>query len=231
MRRLKTVRRPPIYPKTPGHLPCSSLTHPLPLSSRRPSVSFGGFGFILTGINVAPSPSASSFDLTKGWALLQPLPEGSAEYLNDFCNSSLNLPAPRGIYKTQNPVLVYVVRANLGRIALYYGLPCGFQLRNRPFSVKLELESWPRRKQEPDLSQFFSRRFACADSPAESRARFGGMVPSPPAWMSDQDFDEAAVQASQVRYGRKKALYALAASFAFLASSTTRSVMCGGTFS
>ena len=47
MRRLKTVRRPPIYPKTPGHLPCSSLTHPLPLSSRRPSVSFGGFGLRL----------------------------------------------------------------------------------------------------------------------------------------------------------------------------------------
>ena len=45
MRRLKTGRRPPIYPKTPGHLPCSSLTHPLPLPSRRPSVSFGGFGF------------------------------------------------------------------------------------------------------------------------------------------------------------------------------------------
>ena len=44
MRRLKTGRRPPIYPKTPGHLPCSSLTQPLPLSSRRPSVSFGGFG-------------------------------------------------------------------------------------------------------------------------------------------------------------------------------------------
>ena len=47
MRRLKTGRRPPIYPKTPGHLPCSSLTHPLPLPSRRPSVSFGGFGFRL----------------------------------------------------------------------------------------------------------------------------------------------------------------------------------------
>ena len=47
MRRLKTVRRPPIYPKTPGHLPCSSLTHPLPLPSRRPSVSFGGFGLSL----------------------------------------------------------------------------------------------------------------------------------------------------------------------------------------
>ena len=45
MRRLKTVRRPPIYPKSPGHLPYSSLTHPLPLPSRRPSVSFGGFGF------------------------------------------------------------------------------------------------------------------------------------------------------------------------------------------
>ena len=47
VRRLKTVRRPPIYPKTPGHLPCSSLTHPLPLPSRRPSVSFGGFGLSL----------------------------------------------------------------------------------------------------------------------------------------------------------------------------------------
>ena len=44
MRRLKTLRHPPIYPKSPGHLPCSSLTHPLPLPSRRPSVSFGGFG-------------------------------------------------------------------------------------------------------------------------------------------------------------------------------------------
>ena len=41
---MKTVRRPP-YPKwNPGYFPCSSLT-PLPLSSRRPSVSFGGFGF------------------------------------------------------------------------------------------------------------------------------------------------------------------------------------------
>ena len=41
---MKTVRRPP-YPKwNPCYFPCSSLT-PLPLSSRRPSVSFGGFGF------------------------------------------------------------------------------------------------------------------------------------------------------------------------------------------
>ena len=48
MRRLKTVRRPPIYPKSPGHLPCSSLTHPLPLHSRRPSMSFGGFGLRMT---------------------------------------------------------------------------------------------------------------------------------------------------------------------------------------
>ena len=54
MRRLKTVRRPPIYPKTPGHLPCSSLTHPLPLSSRRPSVSFGGFGLNLVDFHGEP---------------------------------------------------------------------------------------------------------------------------------------------------------------------------------
>ena len=56
MRRLKTLRRPPIYPKTPGHLPCSSLTHPLPLSSRRPSVSFGGFGLNRrwAGIDISP---------------------------------------------------------------------------------------------------------------------------------------------------------------------------------
>ena len=52
MRRLKTGRRPPIYPKTPGHLPCSSLTHPLPLPSRRPSVSFGGFGLSHTALRI-----------------------------------------------------------------------------------------------------------------------------------------------------------------------------------
>ena len=44
---MKTVRRPP-YPKwNPCYFPCSSLT-PLPLSSRRPSVSFGGFGLTLS---------------------------------------------------------------------------------------------------------------------------------------------------------------------------------------
>ena len=43
---MKTVRRPP-YPKwNPGYFPCTSLI-PLPLSSRRPSVSFGGFGLKL----------------------------------------------------------------------------------------------------------------------------------------------------------------------------------------
>ena len=46
---MKTVRRPP-YPKwNPGYFPCSSLT-PLPLSSRRPSVSFGGFGLRWIGV-------------------------------------------------------------------------------------------------------------------------------------------------------------------------------------
>ena len=34
MRRLKTVRRPPIYPKTPGHLPCSP--HPPPSAALTP---------------------------------------------------------------------------------------------------------------------------------------------------------------------------------------------------
>ena len=59
MRRLKTGRRPPIYPKTPGHLPCSSLTHPLPLPSRRPSVSFGGFGPKATAYERATDPVTS----------------------------------------------------------------------------------------------------------------------------------------------------------------------------
>ena len=38
-----TEDRPPAshLPQDPGHLPCSSLTHPLPLSSPRPSVSLG----------------------------------------------------------------------------------------------------------------------------------------------------------------------------------------------
>ena len=70
MRRLKTVRRPPIYPKPPGHLPCSSLTHPLPLSSRRPSVSFGGFGLREnTGIVVA-------YDVNEAIALIRANPTG-----------------------------------------------------------------------------------------------------------------------------------------------------------
>ena len=48
---MKTVRRPP-YPKwNPGYFPCSSLT-PLPLSSRRPSVSFGGFGLRLIILSI-----------------------------------------------------------------------------------------------------------------------------------------------------------------------------------
>ena len=47
---MKTVRRPP-YPKwNPGYFPCSSLIS-LPLSSRRPSVSFGGFG-VSVGVTV-----------------------------------------------------------------------------------------------------------------------------------------------------------------------------------
>ena len=67
MRRLKTVRRPPIYPKTPGHLPCSSLTHPLPLSSRRPSVSFGGFGL---SMDVLCSPLTTIFAGAAGLCLM-----------------------------------------------------------------------------------------------------------------------------------------------------------------
>ena len=56
---MKTVRRPP-YPKwNPGYFPCSSLT-PLPLSSRRPSVSFGGFGF--RKILAEPDPEIALFD-------------------------------------------------------------------------------------------------------------------------------------------------------------------------
>ena len=90
MRRLKTVRRPPIYPESPGHLPCSSLTHPLPLPSRRPSVSFGGFGLSMsrnvwwslaisttdddiinvtqsTGGNTVPAPTATSTMTVIAW--------------------------------------------------------------------------------------------------------------------------------------------------------------------
>ena len=54
---MKTVRRPP-YPKwNPGYFPCSSLT-PLPLSSRRPSVSFGGFGLRLRRLRRELEPVA-----------------------------------------------------------------------------------------------------------------------------------------------------------------------------
>ena len=41
---LQTARQPPVYPNSsPDHRTSNSLT-PLPLSSRRPSVSIGGFG-------------------------------------------------------------------------------------------------------------------------------------------------------------------------------------------
>ena len=70
MRRLKTVRRPPIYPKSPGHLPCSSLTHPLPLPSRRPSVSFGGFRLKPTNrLSDSTSYSMSSIPGSLRWPL------------------------------------------------------------------------------------------------------------------------------------------------------------------
>ena len=69
MRRLKTVRRPPIYPKTPGHLPYS-LTHPLPLSSRRPSVSFGGFGLKRKNLEVSFKEDGPEGSITATFATL-----------------------------------------------------------------------------------------------------------------------------------------------------------------
>ena len=70
---MKTVRRPP-YPKwNPGYFPCSSLT-PLPLSSRRPSVSFGGFGLgqsilpFLVMVRLSESRPAPTTDVhSRGW--------------------------------------------------------------------------------------------------------------------------------------------------------------------
>ncbi len=47
-------RQPPVYPNSsPDHRACNFLT-PLPLSSRRPSVSTGGFGLTLTLSSLAP---------------------------------------------------------------------------------------------------------------------------------------------------------------------------------
>ena len=73
---MKTVRRPP-YPKwNPGYFPCSSLT-PLPLSSRRPSVSFGGFGLSqsrprLGCLAGTLSPSRRQIRSTRLWFTLHP---------------------------------------------------------------------------------------------------------------------------------------------------------------
>ena len=60
---MKTVRRPP-YPKwNPGYFPCSSLT-PLPLSSRRPSVSFGGFGLTQARNGLTSEPLGGLREIT-----------------------------------------------------------------------------------------------------------------------------------------------------------------------
>ena len=74
MQRLKTGRRPPIYPKTPGHLPCSSLTHPLPLPSRRPSVSFGGFGLRKSWVDEQTKDNFHPFGGTGHRSLCTPRP-------------------------------------------------------------------------------------------------------------------------------------------------------------
>ena len=47
VRQLKTVRRPPIYPNGTQAISPVAPSPPPPLSSRRPSVSFGGFGLRL----------------------------------------------------------------------------------------------------------------------------------------------------------------------------------------
>ncbi len=82
---MKTVRRPP-YPKwNPGYFPCSSLT-PLPLSSRRPSVSFGGFG-LRSGAVAYVVKSAGAEELKKairvavagGRYVTSPFPEAFIE--------------------------------------------------------------------------------------------------------------------------------------------------------
>ena len=60
-KRLQTVRRTSHLPQwSPGYLPCSSLT-PLPLSSTRPSVSFGGFGLSTTQV---PEPTSQTTPTT-----------------------------------------------------------------------------------------------------------------------------------------------------------------------
>ena len=82
MRRLKTVRRPPIYPKTPGHLPYS-LTHPLPLSSRRPSVSFGGFGLNGTIVNGRENTFSQIAGVTPEYLSVRNLEVASGQFLSN----------------------------------------------------------------------------------------------------------------------------------------------------
>ena len=98
MRRLKTVRRPPIYPKTPGHLPCSSLTHPLPLPSRRPSVSFGGFGLklgVFVGLLIFLMVATIACDNT------EPLLEPAS--IQESTGTSAPTPTPDGTDVSQSP--------------------------------------------------------------------------------------------------------------------------------
>ena len=90
MRRLKTVRRPPIYPKTPGHLPCSSLTHPLPLSSPRPSVSFGGFGLKIDSVD-----EDQRFEPDVELALFRVTQEATNNVVKDFKGTAIDVSLSR----------------------------------------------------------------------------------------------------------------------------------------
>ena len=86
---MKTVRRPP-YPKwNPGYFPCSSLT-PLPLSSRRPSVSFGGFG-----LNDLPLLAAR---LGRPWRVLRSAGAGSGDPVGIGVRPLIKLGGPRVLF-------------------------------------------------------------------------------------------------------------------------------------
>ena len=79
-KRLQTARQPPVYPNSsPDHRACNSLT-PLPLSSRRPSLSIGGFGLNRLIQDLSEDQVLEAVEEAQEGRLIEELPQRAGQY-------------------------------------------------------------------------------------------------------------------------------------------------------
>ena len=175
MRRLKTLRRPPIYPKSPGHLPCSSLTHP-PSAALTPSIR------VLRWIRVKPyilllqlfEPPRLLH--THAAILLPPHIVGVIRYTYPPCSFSYGMPlVHQHLHLPQLPY--YLLRCIL--------LPCHlFPLSTPPVYESITGPVFGGQVRGVRLR---TTSITChSESPQCHSERLLGVIPSPPHWHSER---------------------------------------------